>query len=1105
MVASSFTLSQENYEGPVQLVASGSSAAYVDPTDGTTQILLPSTFTMTSYLRNYKTGDRLEAPITLWTTLADEAARAYAMGRNPTRMMPSSLSSVLSTTDDFFTRHLTPAWNIRSTFPVRLDTSTQTLRDVVYAALPDVAFNWEARDIANEVGLTAGAFNAVMLVSQLREDIADGLFDGLAVSSPLQTAGTAPYIYDANTTRFRQAIAMDLFIRSAQNRTGLTRQDLQTSSIYDTVSKDSSLFYPVVANCEPPPADAGVDAGSYMRPRNCFIPFDNTPPRVRSLSIKFSNGAITNSDPRPPNLVGGVVTIDVWVEDTTAVEPSRPLSVAVDGTGVLVGAASGNTPEHYTGTIDVSAVANGPLTFTISTCDRLNNCSTPSGQYVSTVTVDKSGPFITIAKPQEMPPLFASSAFEIQAASSDAQSSVASMTVTNPGGLVSQDPAADQFVISAAGWTLAAADGPFSVGYRSCDIVGNCSVATRTITVDKTPPVLTWNAPPAPYSGSRLVSFSVRAGDGAGAGVSHVYAGVNRLNAVEGTRSGDTWTFTNFDLAIDGERKIYVWGADAAVPANSGLGSLLPGAELNSTVLVDRSVPSLAPASYKPFKDEDAIALVTGPGGVPVIPAQYDFGTAPNRVVDLSPTGFVLKKTATLLGATTNRAMLTWAVPFNAANESPITGVTFTSNVNRCRVDNGNCQVSNGPNGSLTIDTNVPSPAANTRYYSLELNFTQPGAYSYTFTVTDEAGNATQRNWSVVVQVFGAPLVIIPDTTWETAATDSNNALRFRIADRSYERLFGVGQGLVGNAGRVRRYLVYNAAPEEVPVLFEGAAGNVRATSERWQNSLGSLWGAEGDGLFTADGVQYERDKFYTSGSAYCSNINRVIETWPCPVSASNFPYPRHVRGSSSRYECVGNLRAESGAPYGPLRFNNTFDNIAVADDTSIGGQYLSPASPLGVGNESTFAPAVSFGSSSSNVSGAKVPAASGSAPGVLAFYITIPAQAHGGGVPALSQMPLPYRPGGAGYQYYFADLWDVSQANAPVVQPASCNGTSTIRYGAWYWYRLLPNSSTSVTAQFTAKSGGLLFNGGLFGTPWSGASTRTLSPVGSPTFNIVH
>lgn len=1066
-----FDLSQENYTGPVQVIAEGSGASYVDPSDGVTDILLPATFTFSTYVASYQSGDRLDVPVSFWTTIADEAARAYALARNPAQTTPVLLGVALRATDPLFARHITSqAWGVRTAYPARLTTTPQSLRDVVYAALPDVALNQEARDLAEEVGLTPGTgFGAPQLVAMLRQDIADGQFDGRSNGVQLRTGGITPYDLDSNTTRFRQAIGADKFIRSAQNRTGLTRQDLQTQSIYDTMSGDTSLLY-----------------SSLVAP----VPFDNVPPVV-AWTVTFTNGALATAAPiGTSKLVAGTLQVLAIATDSSNV---ASIAVAAGPTNLVP--ATGSTSSRLVSTFDTSTLVDGQLTLTASSCDRLANCGTST--YV--VTVDRTGPSITVLKPT---PAFVSAAFDIEATATDSQG-LANLNMTAPAGLVDQDAQVGRAFAPAASWTLTASDGPFSVSFGSCDVVGNCATAAAGVTVDKSPPTLSWVTQPPQYTRSNLVSFSVTATDGSGAGVQRVLAGIDYLNPVVGVLSGGTWTFTNFDVGTDGPKNLRVWAEDLAIPANSGRMSGVATSDLTKVVMRDQLNPTLVPASYRAFKDEDAITLGTGSNGQPLVPAQYNFGTAPARVIDLGAGSITIKKADTLTSAAANRPMLTWQIPYSSSTDSPITSVTWTATRNSCRPDFGTCSTVSAGSGSLSVDGAFPSPLAGNVYYSHELTMAAKGTYAFTFTATDAAGNSASRPFTVVWDVVGPPLVVIQDMAWE-ASSDPQSALNLRLADGSFGRLFGVGLGgFVNNEARLRKYYIYNAAPQEVAVSFGAPASpNARTTNEGWSNILGSLWGAEGSGSYVVDGQTFDRNYWSTfnSTSDWCADANNIIEPYACPITGSSFPYIRHVRGQPFKWECFGNLRTE-GPTYGPALINGTLTAANGATNSTVGPQYVSPAAVPGSGNETTLASPVSFGSLSDT--GARVPAATSTAPGVMAVYVVVPIQSHQG---PLTTAALPHLAAASGkYQYYFADMVDMSQANTPVPPAALCNGVPRSQYATYYWYRRLNSAVTNVTAGFNVRSGGGFFLGGVTGTVYySSVSARQLTALNT-SVSITH
>lgn len=1063
----SFALTKENYAGPVQLIAEGASASYVDPT-GPTPINLPASFRFTTYVPFYRTGDALQRPLTYWTTLADAAALAWTRGRNPAQVTPVTLEAALQVVDPLLAKHLTSApWSVRTAVPVSLTGTSQSLRDVVYAALPDVGLNQLARELAGQVGLTVGSgFAAPTLVGLLLQDLADGQYDGKAAGVQLSTAGTTPYLLDANTTRIRQALATDAFIRSANNATQLTRQDLQTSGIYDAISSDTSALYP--AN-QPP------------------VAFDNTPP-VTAWTVTFQKTAtMTQAPVGSSRLVRGLVFLALDSTDATEVS-----SLQVSAGSTMLSPAQGSTPQAWRGSVDVSGLPDGPLVFTATACDRLANCGTST----YSVAVDNTAPAVTVLKPAAN--AFVSAAFELEATASDANG-VGSLVATAPAGLVDLATTAERLLVPASTWTLSWPEGAQAATLESCDVVGNCATRSASVVVDKTPPTLTWVTLPPANTASNLVSFSVTATDGAGAGVQRVLAGVDYLNPVEGVRSGSTWTFTGFDLGSTGQRNLRIWAEDAAVPANSGKQSAVSGSELLATVIYDALAPTLSPASYKPFKDEDAITLVTDGTGRPVVPAQYSYGAAPNRLIDLGAGSITIKKAATLTGAVGNRPTLTWQVP-SGPGEAPITGVTWSATRYSCRPElPSSCSTSAYGSGTLAVDTAVPSPAPASVYFSQELTMPEKGTYAFTYVVTDAAGNSSSRTFTVVWDVVGPPLVVIPDTAWEMSG-DPNSAHSLKRSDGTFSRLFGIGLSLFNGQARVKRFLVYNAAPQEVAVLLAGISGlTSRSTTETWVNVLGSLYGAEGAGTYSVDGHTFQRAYASKDPAVFCADTNRLLEPYPCATSPTVYPYIRHVRGAVQQWECFGNYFAETAAPYGPLRLHNTTTTLEGATSNAVQTQYVSPAAAPGSGNETLLADAIAF---PSGVSGARVPAATSTAPGVMAVYVVVPVASHS---TPLTTSALPHLPYVAGeYRYYYADMADISWQNAPLPAMTPCNGQPNyaFQYAMYYWYRKMSAAGTGISANFAIRSGGGLTT--VLGTTYATTSERALGTAGA-TVSINH
>lgn len=236
------------WDGPIQVVVTGSDITYVDPTGegGSTRVSLPSSFRMTSFVPRYVSGTAVVVPVTLWTSLADAAALAYAKGENPASTAPSPIETALPLIDGLFAKHVgsNPAWDLRTTVPVAVNAEAGTVRDVVFAALADIALNQLARDISVTAGQPPGAvITAYQLLELLRDDISDGLFNGREGEVQLEAKGGI-YALTSRTTRFDLARALGAFLDAPANVTGLTRLALENSSVFESITLDRSLLYP---------------------------------------------------------------------------------------------------------------------------------------------------------------------------------------------------------------------------------------------------------------------------------------------------------------------------------------------------------------------------------------------------------------------------------------------------------------------------------------------------------------------------------------------------------------------------------------------------------------------------------------------------------------------------------------------------------------------------------------------------------------------------------------------------------------------------------------------------------------------------------------------
>lgn len=1002
-----FALSQENYEGPVQLVASGPAASYTDPTDSTLTITLPATLSVTAFVPHYKTGTALDLPVTGWTTLADAAALAYAQGKNPTHPTAGALTAALGATDLLFPAHVSrpQTWPLRTTFPVSLVTGTQSLRDVVYAALPDVGLNQLARDIAGDTGLTPGTGYALpLLLDALSRDLSDGQFDGKAGSLALATGGSPSYAFDAQTTRFRLATSMDRFIRSSANKTGLGRADLQTSGVYDDVSSDTSILYP---NSVAP------------------IPFDNVPPVV-VMGATWSNGTTTAAAPvGSAKIVSGTLALDITAADSSGV---ASLVVSVGGTAVTPGA--GSTATHFTASVPTTSLPDGALTITAASCDKLANCGSSS----LALTVDNTPPTITIAAPVAG---FYSASVSVDATATDT-SGVQSFLVPSLSGFVDADPAVGRIFGT---WTFLAnqLDGALLVVFTSCDVVANCSTAqTLAPIVDRTPPTLTWVAKPVAWTnGSAPLTASVSASDGTGAGVAGVYFKWGSVAPVLGTLVSGVWSSSS-PVPPGTATTLLVWAVDQASPSNSGAASSAPTL-LSFTTAIDTTPPQVAINSLPSYVPEMNTKLVLNAQGHPVVPVQYqDSGAA--VAIDPVTNPNVFKLATRLHAADGNVAILTYRVA-TSSTKAPLSSVTLTNNVAGGTLGCTNLAgcVRSHP---LTLSTRT---AAGYVYYDLPLTSemldARTSAVSLKTTFTDVAGNVTNRTDVININPLAPPVYVADDTSWSgVAASDPQSVYVYRLSNQSFPNLFSMTNsslypvGLWGggdSTARVVRYVIENPAPypvavnmpiTTVPNPFGGSPVPSSAIlTETWTNTVADLSTADAprisrlvDGFTLPYYANLDPSQTCTNGTQpyTCTfQTNGVAYTVPGTPTCGGDCW--HIAGSTvsspSTFSCFASNAYSWLSPNQAVTTESGVPTMAAFSDYQLSG------------NEKVAATRYKNPTSGVN-EGAIVPAASGTTPGRVVFYYKAPLAPYSRSDRSLDPLawtgPLPFGPNVTAYQY---------------------------------------------------------------------------------------
>lgn len=1017
-----FPLSQENWDGPVQLQVSGSATlSYVDPTDGASPVAIPAAVTLTSSIRSYKAGDTLTAPVTLYTTLADSAARAYSRGKNSAQPA-SSYVDALAVVDGLFERHIAAAtpWALRRIVPVSLtQPPSQALRDVVFAALPDVALNQLARAIALSAGLSpVTGFDAVKLLTLLQRDVSDGRFDGREGGLLLRVLGTPSYELSADELRVRLAVALDRFVTGTHNRSGLTRADFRAAepNVYDNISLDTSSLF-----------DAAVPP----------TPFDTNHPQV-SWRVTFTgdNGTSYAAPVGEAKVVANTLAIEV-----TAVDPEgsgvRAFSVTADGNTLnglqtAPGRVSGSWTPAGNGTLELVAVAE----------DSLGNSTT--SRYV--LAVDNSPPSLAVAAPAAAA-FYGAGAVPLDVTATDVHA-IASHTVSGLAGA-----SVSGTVRLVGSWTPPAgtADGSVTATFAACDVVGNCQSKPQTFALDREAPLLSFATAPIENTNASTVTFSVRAVDGA-AGVAAVYGRrVGATTPIAATKDAQgVWTLT-LPATGEGDVDYQLWAVDAATPANSGEALNSPY-RLTPKVRRDTVPPTieLVPGGY--YNSEIAIRHKESSPGVPITPPVYEgFGAR----VDLGDATVIYKAVTRLspgqlagqeLAASnsSNTAWLAYSV-VRTVTESEIVAVTYSITCNGCGVPTA----SSGAlleRESFNGRRNYALPLTADTIPGLRNSTASPVTLNIRVTARDAAGNsATSASATVTLHLITPTLSVLSEDNYPTAR-DPKSPYGYRIGLYTYDDLWSAGtlafEGLA--TMRVMRFRVRNPYP--VPMV-------VNATTESgqpsWALSEGYVHRKVDDSstaTTTVDGISFSSQYSWDYNGAYhqCGG-GQVRPRFPCSVVEGEVQSsPIHPIGTSSQWTCV---TPDYTNPTTLTETRREFDSIA----------YVTPL-PTGNEPESTRAPG---GYSLSGRNAWRVPAASGTGPGEVVLYVVVPRDR--GNLPQFTVV-------GTQYQYLYAlDYTSASSAR-------SCTAPSGIKQvlstqPRRLLYRDMRSASVRVTMNYSIKA----------------------------------
>ncbi len=377
-------LAVKSYSGPIQVVAGGANLTYPDPTVAVvpgkpaTVVQIPSTFVLSSYLAQYKTGTSAVVPTTLVTTLADHASIAFARGLHPLHPGARTLGESLAARDPLWVRHVATsanAWNpssLRSTTPASFTDSATILVDTAYAALFDLALNQLAHDTALRAGYGAGssAITAITLAQLLEQDLdADAVLNGRGgAGAAIVTQGTTPVTLDSQFLREPLAQALDTWIQNVGlNLSGVLQTDLIGAQVYSAVATD--------------PSDLFGDP-----PDGLFNPTDRVPPELTFITEPARYMKTSGTD--------GYLALAIATKD-----PGGVASVScASSSSAAVSAATKQADGHWTCQVPLPAAGTTQIMvwgLDSATPPNSGQGQTPPYMLARTITVDNTPPSVS--------------------------------------------------------------------------------------------------------------------------------------------------------------------------------------------------------------------------------------------------------------------------------------------------------------------------------------------------------------------------------------------------------------------------------------------------------------------------------------------------------------------------------------------------------------------------------------------------------------------------------------------------------------------------------------------------------------------------------------
>ena len=354
------------------------------------------------------------------------------------------------------------------------------------------------------------------------------------------------------------------------------------------------------------------------------------------------------------------------------------------------------------------------------------------------------------------------------------------------------------------------------------------------------------------YTQARSLALNVKAT--AALGVTHVWCCVNNGSSLAATRVGvpEDWTWTcTTQLAANTANVIAVWAEDAA--GHNGASGKPPYMQVVTVVHDDAALGvSLNGAAQATYYDESQMTVGTA------VPPVYDRNgiglevVRPGETIHKASTRLASRTGTTSAGDLegTNSDNLPWLQFAVSPTGSPLATATYSIEATA----GGATKKSSGDLAAWRSPQSSAVATSGAVYFDLPLDSvriplltTASGAVvlKVTVEVTDVAGNKGGSQVELTYQVIGPPLNIVVDSNYSGSGARSST-YPYKIADGTYGMLFNGGDYMTfGGAQQVRlaRLVVTNPAPEPVALDVSGIATGTWSMTETWSGNQGGVTG----------------------------------------------------------------------------------------------------------------------------------------------------------------------------------------------------------------------------------------------------------------------